>query len=64
MVRAQMFRSVTIIGFNAVSGLRQNATSLALPQELDRRRVLLRHVQDVQPGVMQDFVELAPPHVS
>ena len=51
-------------GFDAISGLRQNVTNPALLQELDRRRFLLRHVQDVQPGVMQEFVELAPPHVS
>ena len=49
---------------DAVSDLRQKATSPVLLQELDRRRFLLRHVQDVQPGVMQEFVELAPPHVS
>ena len=33
-------------------------------QELDRRRFLLRHVQDVEPGVMKEFADLAPPHVS
>ncbi|KAL3161361.1 hypothetical protein ABBQ32_010256 [Trebouxia sp. C0010 RCD-2024] len=35
----------------------------ATVQELDRRRFLLRHVQDAEPGIMQEFVDLGPPHV-